>query len=108
MNKIVSILVSIAASPKSVVLVDEIENGIYYKHLPSVCKMLHQVAKNNDAQLIFSTHSEEWLEALAATSEIKSEEIVLWRTVRNDQGHDVAVFSGDDLRAGVEYGSEVR
>jgi len=107
-NRIVSILVAMAVSRHTVILVDEIENGIYYKHLPSICRMLYNLANDGDLQLILSTHSEEWLTALTEQAGIPEDSYALWRTSREKHGHIVEQFSGDTLKAGIQYGQEVR
>ncbi len=105
-NRIFSALVALAVSENSVVLIDEVENGIYYKHMPAVCRMLYEVALSNGTQLIVTTHSEEWLSALADS--VPSNELALWRTLRTQRGHEVEEFTGDTLKAGIEYGQEIR
>jgi len=107
-NRVVSILAAIAVSPSTVVIVDEIENGIYYKHLPSICRMMYSFAKQAGAQLLLSTHSEEWLEALVIESDIPENDVCLLRVERHNGHAMIQHFPGDELRAGLEYGSKIR
>lgn len=109
-NRILSVLLVMASHPRSVVLVDEIENGLYYKHQQSFWRWLLSFAKTSGSQLFLSTHSNEWLTALIDASDATEiENISLWRLERNENGQpEIFQFGGEDLRAGVEYGAELR
>jgi len=101
-------MLAVASRPRSIVLIDEIENGIYYTHLTAIWRALLSLAQENETQLFVSTHSRECLEALleATGGEVRSLEI--WRTERNAGKHSVRRFGGKDFRAGIEGGEEVR
>jgi hypothetical protein len=109
-NRIMSILLVMASHPRSVVLVDEIENGLYYKHQESFWRWLLSFATSSESQLFLSTHSQEWLLALvkAATPEAMKN-IVFWRLERDEKGQpELFEFDGETLKSGIEYGAEVR
>lgn len=107
-NRMVAILVTIASRPRSIVLVDEIENGIYYKHQPAIWKSLLHFLRQHDGQMLVTTHSKEWLEALVDAAGDQLDDIALWRIERGPKGSEVLQFAGDTLKAGIEFGSEVR
>jgi AAA15 family ATPase/GTPase len=109
LNRIVGVLLGIASRSKSVVLVDEMENGIYYKHHRALWQALLHFARTYDTQLFLSTHSEEWLKALVSVAGDQVDDISLWRIERSEEGRpEVFQFEGNDLKAGIEYGAEVR
>lgn len=108
-NRSLALLLPIASRPKSVVLVDEIEAGLYHRHLKGLWKSILNFAHTYDSQLFVTTHSEEWLEALIDAAEPKTlANIALWRIERTDSGPIIRQFSGQTLRAGIETGGEVR
>lgn len=107
-NRMTAILVAIASHPQSIVLVDEIENGIYYKHQKSIWGGLLKFLRQYDGQMFTTTHSKEWLDALIEAAEDKVDDISLWRIERGPDGPEVLQFSGDTLRAGIEHGVDVR
>jgi energy-coupling factor transporter ATP-binding protein EcfA2 len=108
-NKMVSIAAAIASRERSVVLVDEIENGIYYKHLPALWTNILAFVRTYESQMFISTHSGECIEALVTAAKDKVDDIALWRIERDEDGSRVLKqFSGDTLRAGLERGGEVR
>jgi len=109
-NRIMSIMLAMASHPRSVVLVDEIENGLYYKHQESFWRWLITFSASSESQLFITTHSQEWLLALvkAATPEVM-ENIAFWRLERDEKGRpELFEFDGESLKSGIEYGAEVR
>jgi hypothetical protein len=106
-NRLVSVLLGLARQPRSIVLVDEIENGLYYKHQTAFWRGLLLFARKYEGQLFVTTHNVEWLDALAEAAGEKSDDIALWRMERTKEGPVLHQFSGKSALAGVEAG-EVR
>jgi ABC-type lipoprotein export system ATPase subunit len=107
-NKIVNILLCVSIAKDSVVLVDEVENGIHHKHHAAVWRMLFDLAEKNNSQIILTTHSSEWLDALTEIEEKYRESFCLWRVERSDKGVSVEQFGGKQAITAIEAGSEVR
>ena len=107
-NRAVGLLAIIAARTGSVVLVDEIESGLYHSHLAGLWRSALRFARAYDSQLFVSTHSEEWLEALVEAAGEALDDIALWRLERGTGTSVVRQFSGPTLRAGIETGGELR
>jgi len=63
MEKLLSLIVAIAHSPKRIILLDEIENGLHYSILPKIWEALGKALRKYDCQLITTTHSYECLQA---------------------------------------------
>ena len=76
-NKFVSLLVMIRTFKEGVVLIDEIENGIYYETFPALWRILHKFAKRNRTQLFLSTHSLECIKGALDTMEEFEEDFAL-------------------------------
>lgn len=107
-NRVVSIMLAIASRKHSVVAVDEIEDGLYFKHHAAIGRGLISLAKSYDAQLFLTTHNEEWLEGLAEAAGTSLPELALWRVERAPQQPIVRQFSGETFKAGIDSGGEVR
>lgn len=108
-NRIVGFMLAIASREKSVVLVDEIENGIYYSHFPALWRATLGFLREFNAQAFVSTHSKECLNGLLKGAGRDVSDIALWRAEIGDNGErTLRQFSGDALRAGIDYGEEVR
>jgi predicted ATPase len=106
MNRIMAILLCIAASPRSIVIVDEIETGIFYSHLPSFWRSLRDFADEYESQIIASTHSKECIDALLSLG--VTEELSIWRTERGEEGHTVTQLTGQDAYLIHELDEEIR
>jgi energy-coupling factor transporter ATP-binding protein EcfA2 len=108
-NKVVAILLALYTERRSVVTVDEIEDGIYYKNLEHVWKQLIFASRKNEAQLFVTTHSMECLRALVKAAGKKFDDLALWRLERGDQGPpELLAFDGEALVAGIKHKIEVR
>jgi predicted ATPase len=108
-NRIVAIMLALAAERKSVVLVDEIEDGLYYRHKTPLWRGLLDLARKNDAQMFLTTHDEEWLMSLVEASANDLTDIALWRLERSEGGKRVLrQMTGRTLQASVEFQGEVR
>lgn len=107
-NKLAGIFLAVAGAAQSVVLIDEIENGFYYRLLPDIWSALLSFCKQQDSQIFASTHSEECLRALLRIVGDNVDEFTLIRTERSD-GHCTArVFGGRQLHTAIEQNIEVR
>lgn len=108
-NRFAAILLGIAYRPKGIVLVDEIENGIFHTRYPTLMKALLNFAREYETQLFVSTHSKEMLDGFIAATEDKVSDIALWRLERSEDSEiQVLRFDGKAFKAGVQYGTEVR
>jgi predicted ATPase len=107
-NKFVTLLAAILIRGKGVLLIDEVENGLYYKTLPSLWKYLLKFAVENDTQLFISTHSLECVRALIPAMSGMEEEFSLLRSERTNGSSTVAQIQGKFLEAAIEQGVEVR
>jgi Fe-S cluster assembly ATPase SufC len=108
MNKLVSILLTITAQSGGIVLIDEIENGFYYKHMPTIWQSLLAFARRYDCQLFVSTHSSECLDALARVAEESPEEFCMLRAVHSGDGTTIRRFDGERFAHAVLDSVEVR
>ena len=108
-NRIVGIMIAIASRERSVVLVDEIENGLYYKHHGEIWRSLLLLSQQYDAQLFVSSHSAEWVNALVKASGKRINDVCLWRVERDDKGvPEIFRFDGKTLKSGADFGVDPR
>jgi predicted ATPase len=107
-NRVAGLLAAMATREHSIVIVDEIETGLYHKHQAGLWRSLLAFAREFDCQMFVSTHSEEWLEALIEAAGDQVDDIALLRVEHASDGPVVRQFSGGLLKAGLETGGEVR
>ncbi len=99
MHKLAALMLGIAHHSKGIVLIDELENGIYYKLLPEVWKALHSFAKAFNVQLFVSTHSKECLQAIGPLLDKHASD---FRLIRMESAKGVSkakVFTGKEFEA---------
>jgi hypothetical protein len=108
-SRLLTMVLSIMAYAGGVVLIDEVENGIFHDlHVP-LWKTLLDLAKHYDTQLFVSTHSQECLRGAAQAIASDSENFTLLRTRIDSEGKaSVEVFGGEQAEAAIEKNGEVR
>jgi AAA15 family ATPase/GTPase len=108
LTKYVALLLGIAAMPRGAVLIDEIENGFYYQKYGDVWRGITTLAQNEQTQLFVSTHSIECARAAFPVIADNPSLFSLLRTERKQRECVVKHFSGKDLIAALEQGTEFR
>jgi ABC-type Mn2+/Zn2+ transport system ATPase subunit len=107
-SKIVALLSAILSRGHAVILIDEIENGIYYESFQYLWKTTLELAKVHDVQVFASTHSLECLRALLPSLENNEEEVLLLRAERGNGSSRVTPVAGKFIEAALEQGFDVR
>lgn len=107
-NKLLGLLLYIKSYPYSHVLIDEIENGFYYKTLPKIWSALYTLATKSNVQLFVSTHSDECLQALLPTIKKHQKDFCLLNINRNKDGYSITETQGEYFEAALKGGVEVR
>lgn len=113
-RRILAILTAIVANKNSILLIDEIENGLHHKTLSVLWKAVLKTALANNVQLFITTHSYECVQAITQTYQeqqttFDKNTIGLFRIERDDKGkHRALFYDADILIAGIEKNFEVR
>jgi AAA15 family ATPase/GTPase len=106
--KFATILVAIAEKPKSIILVDEIENGIHFSLYERYWRTLYEFARDNDVQIFATTHSSECLEHLTRAIRRTAGDLSIIRTEMDEDGRaQLKQFYGSAVIDGIAHG-EVR
>jgi predicted ATP-dependent endonuclease of OLD family len=111
--KIMSILLAIVAYPNGIVMIDEIENGLYPSSQEILWQAIFEAAKEHNVQIFATTHSLECINAFSSSyssSKLskKNDKIRLFRLERNDDDFSVTSYNDKILAASLESGWEVR
>jgi ABC-type lipoprotein export system ATPase subunit len=107
-NKLVSLLIAIKTYRGGVVLVDEIENGIYYGMYKSLWHSLHQAAVNSNTQIFMTTHSWECLKSATETIDSHPKDFSLLQVFQHAGQGEVIVTDGPKASAAISSGIEIR
>jgi AAA15 family ATPase/GTPase len=108
LNKFISVLIAIRALENGVVLIDEIENGIYYQMFSKFWFSIHEFALKNKVQLFLSTHSLECLNAVSSIIEKHPDDFSLIQLLQDEGKSKGYVIPGTDAAAAIENGIELR
>ncbi|MEJ8573808.1 AAA family ATPase [Microbaculum marinum] len=108
-NRSLAIMLTLATQRQSIVLVDEVENGIYHSHKVPVWRAMADLARENDSQMFITTHDEEWLKAIVSSGDDILDDVSIWRLEQDTGGNRVLKqFSGEALKANLGFGGDIR
>jgi len=106
--KIISILLAAVHTHNGIIVIDEIENGIFYGKYPAVWRVLYDFAKATGNQIFVSSHSSECLAALPDVIGDATKDFCLLRTERDNGDCIVRHISGVAMKAALRGGNEIR
>ena len=107
-NKIVSILLACANAGNGIILIDEVENGLFYDKYQLMWSVLYEFAKKFDFQIFASSHSAECLSKLVPTIEKNVGDFTLIRTEREGDKCVARHISGASMLAALRRGGDIR
>jgi AAA15 family ATPase/GTPase len=110
-TRLISMVLAIITTPKGVILIDEIENGIHHSKLADFWKVIQNSVISAGSQLIATTHSYECLSAAASVFEAGGDESFSY--IRLDRSKNSAMvkmasYSSQELKAALDAEYEVR
>lgn len=110
MCKLIYLVLSIMQNKNSIILIDEIENGLHYSMQAAFWKVLADTAKKSNTQIIATSHSYECIaHAIEGISEAGMlDDFSLHRLERNRDKNHAIQYSGELLKSAVDSSMEVR
>ncbi len=107
-NKIITLLLACANATNGVILVDEIENGIFYEKYEFMWSVLHKFAERFSCQLFVTSHSLECLEKIVPVMGNNVGDFSLIRTERENAKCVAHHISGTAMAAALRGQNEIR
>jgi hypothetical protein len=107
-NKVMSFSLASASYENGVVIMDELENGIWHEFYGDFWSFIYEIAKKKNNQIFVSTHSLECLRALAPIVEGNESDFCLLRARREEEGNTVRQLTGKALSASLSGRGEMR
>lgn len=86
-NKIANFILNIINNPNSIILIDEIENGIHHTNQEALWKMLFDLAIEYNVQIFTTTHSYEMLKAFSMTGQKFLEKAAYFEIVKTQKNN---------------------
>ncbi|HYW35894.1 MAG TPA: AAA family ATPase [Balneolaceae bacterium] len=112
-QRLLAILLAMYDAKKGIILVDEIENGIFHSKFPAVWETIYKYAQEFNVQVFATTHSIECIEhfsKISLDSELFQSEadLNLYRVEEKAEHHKVTLYNRELLRKSLEKGFEIR
>lgn len=108
-GRLLAISLSFATLAEGILLIDEVENGIYYKSMPKAWEIIRKMAIDYDVQVFATTHSHECIcAAHEAFKNVKPKNFKFFRLDRRDDKITPAEYDIDTLAAAIGMNLEVR
>lgn len=108
-NKLLFLILTIVENPNSLVLIDEIETGFHYSMYPKLWKILAIAARENNCQIIATTHSYECIDGVTEGIGLEEAEDFCYFRIERNAGESKAFrYSGNLLRTAIHSNMEVR
>ncbi len=107
-NKLMGILLGIAATRDGIVLIDQLEDGFYFDRLGSIWRLIHRSAVENNVQIFVTTHSKECLEALPDAIEGYEGDFSLIRAEGKSGQFDFHQVDGRSIKSALRQGFDPR
>jgi len=104
-NRASAIMLALAHRTDCVVLVDEVESGIYHTRQGRFAAALIQMAREYKSQLIMTSHSAEWISNFLEAIGTDSADVAMWRMerIKNGPPH-MRRFTVKEYKAGLSLG----
>ncbi len=107
-NKMLSILLAAHHFSRGIVLIDEMENGLYFDLMGRASAAILDASRESNTQLFVTTHSLEYLRALLPVVREHPDDFRLLRTTKDNGASAVDCFDGEHFAAALEEGLEIR
>ena len=106
MTHLARIILAVTSVRGGVVLVDEIENGLYHSVLPEVWRVVGEAAERSDVQMFATTHSFECIEA--AREALGGDGFRLHRIEAGESGARCVTYEPDEVDTAIRHVMELR
>jgi AAA15 family ATPase/GTPase len=110
MNRIADIILKIINNQDSVLLIDEIENGIHHSNQIAFWDFLYKLAEQLNVQIFATTHSLEMTEAFIKAGIDRQDSAAHFELTRHEKTNKIVAINRDleTLEYGISHHKEVR
>ena len=108
LSKLVTILIFIAHSQSSSVFIDEAENGLHFSRHDKLWEQLLEFSKLYQTQIFLTTHSWEYLNALAPLINKYPDEFAMIQVFKKGGTSQAIVVPGEKAGSAIEHNIDVR
>jgi AAA15 family ATPase/GTPase len=110
MNRIAEIILKIINNQDSILLIDEIENGIHHSSQIAFWDFLYKLAEQLNVQIFATTHSLEMTQAFIKAGLERQDSAAHFELTRNEKTNQIVAINRDleTLEYGISHHKEVR
>jgi AAA15 family ATPase/GTPase len=110
LSKFIYFIMHLLSQKNSIILIDEIENGIHYTNLDKLWEIILTISKQQNVQVFATTHSKECIESYARVAKkLEDEEIAFIELGRNKNNElDSIIMNSEMFQRFIKLGNEVR
>jgi AAA15 family ATPase/GTPase len=110
MNRIADIILKIINNQDSILLIDEIENGIHHSNQTAFWDFLYKLAEQLNVQIFATTHSLEMTEAFIKAGLDRQDSAAHFELTRHEKTNKIVAINRDleTLEYGITHHKEVR
>jgi AAA15 family ATPase/GTPase len=109
LNKFIYFIMLLLSQKNSIILIDEIENGIHYTNLDKLCEIILTISKEQNVQVFATTHSKECIEAYYRTvKELEDKDITFIELCKREENIKAFTYPYDWFIDEIEQDHEVR
>lgn len=95
LKSFISIVCALYASQNGYLFIDEIDNGIYFKHFDRLWELILTISKETNCQVFAATHSKEMLESFARVAKKTDEQDISFTTLFKNKSGQVKAITRD-------------
>lgn len=109
-NKALSLLLCILNLPNGILLIDEIENGLYFKLYEEILPIICEAALQNNCQIFMTTHNKNIIKTIVdSMKHLNRLDALCYQRMALSKGKRKAfAFSGEDLVSSFDSNVEMR
>jgi AAA15 family ATPase/GTPase len=110
MNRIADIILKVINNQGSILLIDEIENGIHHSNQVALWEFLYRLAEQLNVQIFATTHSLEMTEAFIKAGLERKDSAAHFELTRHEKTNQIVAINRDleTLEYGITHHKEVR
>ena len=108
MVRMFSIILELISSRNGVLLIDEIDNGLHYRVMPKLWKLLGALVEKHDVQIFATTHNDDMMRSALEGFSGKEGMLGLFRIDKRGERHVMVSYSEEAMKGILEDHFEVR
>ena len=110
LGKFIYFIMLLLTQKNSIILIDELENGIHYSNLDKLWEIILTISKEQNVQVFATTHSKECIESYARVAKKLEDEEITFIDLGKNRANEIKaiVMDSERFQREIEMDNEVR